>query len=285
MKKLVLSLSLLLNLIFTSNAQWYSRAETLFLENNFEEAILYFHRSKFDLEIVPDSIDLNLRIIQCNNRLNQYQLAYQQATAQNWSKLNKTKHQQYRYEAALAAYQMGRYNDALFQFTQLQINQPDSTLHPYTLMLKAMTAIQLQNTEVAVNMVKYLQSKIEADSITMQNANIKADILINEIESTKFLSHSKSSWLATLIPGSGLLYAGEFKEGFTSAALQILSLAFTAVAVYHQLYFTAYGYGLTVLQQFYFGGIRRTEYITTKVNETRKNQLINNLTVYLNEYY
>jgi len=277
MKKLVLNLILCLSLTNFANAQWYHTAESLFLSARYDEALIYYLRANYEAEKLSPNDDLALRIIQCHNRTGDYNKAYQMASAQPYRQLPDSVHPAYRFEAALAAYELGNYKDANFQFVQLRFIQPDSALHPIALQLKIMTAIQLQDTSIAIDLILLQAARCNfTDTERVHN-------LLDEIKQTKYLNPNTANWLAVILPGSGLIYAGNIKEGLTSAGLQISCLALTAFAVYNQLYFTGYAYGLTALQQFYFGGIRRTATIVRQENYKRKSLLINNLIFFSSE--
>jgi tetratricopeptide (TPR) repeat protein len=80
-------------------------------------------------------------------------------------------------------------------------------------------------------------------------------------------SEKKAKWLATLLPGTGMLYANNFPEAVASVLLQGLGLYYGYISLEAKYYLSTWLVGLGVYGSFYLGGVRRTETLVKNYNK------------------
>jgi len=79
----------------------------------------------------------------------------------------------------------------------------------------------------------------------------------------------KAEWFSRIIPGSGQAYLGFPGEGSMSFLLNALSLGTGILGVLSGYPVSGYIIGAGMLQKFYYGGLRRTAFLTEKANFER----------------
>lgn len=85
-------------------------------------------------------------------------------------------------------------------------------------------------------------------------------------------NEKKAKWLATLLPGSGMLYANNFSEAAASVLLQGLGLYYGYISFIDKYYLSTWLVGLGVYGSFYMGGVRRTEALVKNYNKKLSSQ-------------
>lgn len=85
----------------------------------------------------------------------------------------------------------------------------------------------------------------------------------------KLKSENKASWLATFIPGGGLIYAGKYGEAITTILLQGAGLYYAYISYESKYLLSAWLVGTGIAGSFYFGSGRRTETVVKEYNKKK----------------
>jgi TM2 domain-containing membrane protein YozV len=85
----------------------------------------------------------------------------------------------------------------------------------------------------------------------------------------KLKSATRSEWFSRIIPGLGQTYLGYPGEGSLSFLLNAASLGLGVYGVVSGYPISGYIVGAGMLQKFYYGGLRRTAFLTGKANYER----------------
>lgn len=176
------------------------------------------------------------------------------------------------YKRALNAYLAGNFGNAKAHFMQLKhyfpndvITSDDNVL--YILILNELNEWQNAKNE-ALDWIQKIEIQHETkDSLIKVVQNFYSDKRIPKLKSVK-----KAQTFSTFVPGSGQVYAGYPLEGVFNLTLHLASLAFAAEEILAGYYITGYLGGFGMFQKLYFGGIRRTEYLTNKTNYKRSQE-------------
>lgn len=86
------------------------------------------------------------------------------------------------------------------------------------------------------------------------------------------LRSEKTLFWVSLFPGAGIVYAGKPLEGVLSFLINSTILALGVHQFYHGYYITGYIGGATLLEKFYTGGRKRSEYLLRKRNFALTNE-------------
>ena len=164
----------------------------------------------------------------------------------------------FRYEMALNAYLAQHYAAAQNQLLQLKYFIPDTALTNQTLYLEILTLHALNRPTEADSVFK-----IYAQVYKLPVQTIAA---YHQIEKPQLKNPKKAERLAMFLPGVGQMYAGYPVRGLTSAGLQTAALTFGVFSMVNGNYLLGFFSGFGLLQAFYFGSLRHTQYLVEKKN-------------------
>lgn len=150
--------------------------------------------------------------------------------------------------------------------TQLFYFIPDSNLTYPSFLLFALTLNEQKKWPEAKDKLKSFISFANLNQLQKDSINYLIETWYNPHTFPKMKDPDKAVLMSSIIPGLGQAYAGYYWEGIVSAGLQVLSMAFTAGAVYLKYYVTAVLIGYSTFFRFYQGGQNRAEFLTKKYN-------------------
>lgn len=118
---------------------------------------------------------------------------------------------------------------------------------------------------------------VSAESFIKKASPENADSLISglyeifdTIRAPKEINPRKARIMSMIIPGSGQVYAGSFKEGAISFGLHAIALGGAGIAFLNGFYITGWIGGFGLLQKLYFGGVMRAEDMAREKNRLNK---------------
>ncbi|TAE38524.1 MAG: hypothetical protein EAZ70_09760 [Runella slithyformis] len=244
-------------------------ADSLTRTKHYSAALLEYERVYFELTELPDTTRSEdylqtaqnaclLQKVYCLKQMGDFEEAHSNALRFDLRNLPDTVHTVLRTEIMVCCYLAKLYEDALVQVQQLRFFVKDSTLHSAADLWEILALMQLKRyAEAKTSFIKYKTSK---------NLAVDAEQVFAFIKKPRFRDAKKAKILATFLPGAGMVYAGNPKEGVISLLLQATSLGFAGVSIYNGYYLSGFFTGFGLFQAFYFGGIKRTESLVEKRN-------------------
>ena len=236
----------------------------------YSAALLAYERAYFEHSEFPDTnlsaSDFQaaqnaclLRKVYCLKEMGAFEEASKNTLRFDLNNLPDTSQSVLRNEIVVCYFLAGFYEDALSQIQQLRFFVKDSTLHHPSDLWEILALTQLKRyAEAKEGFMKYK----ERNKLT-----VDVEAVFSFAKKPKFRNAKKAKTLATLLPGAGMMYAGNPKEGIISLLLQAGTLAFAGGSIWNGYYFSGFLTGLGLFQAFYFGGIRRTELLVERHNQ------------------
>lgn len=258
-----------------SYAQNFHEGDSLLSIKQYDEALLAYEKNYFELVEFPDTsisvLGLQeaknaclLRKVYCLKAIGKFEEAGKTALRFDLANLSDSSQLVLRNELIVNYYLSGFYEDALSQIQQLKFFVKDSLLTQKSKLWEILSLTQLKRYPEAKEVFRsYLLTK----NVKMDIDSVFAFEKLNHFKSVK-----KAATLATFLPGVGMLYVGNTTEGLVSLGLQVATLAFGFHNITEGYYLSGFFTGFGLFQAFYFGGIRRTEFLASQ-----KNQQIMNL--------
>lgn len=244
-------------------------ADSLTRTKQYSAALLAYERVYFELTELSDTTRSEaylqaaqnaclLQKVYCLKQMGDFEEAHSNALRFDLRNLPDTVHTVLRTEIMVCCYLAKLYEGALVQVQQLRFLVKDSTLHSAADLWEILALMQLKRyAEAKTSFIKYKTSK---------NLAVDAEQVFAFIKKPRFRDAKKAKILATFLPGAGMVYAGNTKEGVISLLLQATSLGFAGVSIYNSYYLSGFFTGFGLFQAFYFGGIKRTESLVEKRN-------------------
>lgn len=168
------------------------------------------------------------------------------------------------YEQAFCLYLKGDFKMAESAIIQFEFQLSKKSFQKDHELLKALLYNEMGKFEESGNIMEgYIVKRYsgqEADSLL----SLLSQIYVGE--NLPKLKKEKTAFVLSFLPGAGLVYAGSFPEGILNFLLSSSALAFGTWQIYTGYYLTGYFTGSVLLEKFYFGGRRRTEYLIEKWN-------------------
>ena len=267
---------------FSTNSYGQSRNDknSIFDEKQYEDSLLSYERVYFELSEFQDTTISNIELQQSLNAcllkklLLQKSRGYFEEAIQTSSRfdlkdLKDSSQFILRYETVVCYILAGQYDNALGQMEQFQYYVTDSTLKYKTDIWKILALTYLN---------RYAEAK---ENFKVYVARNKLDLDVEKVfyfeKNPNLKNEKKAQTLATFIPGAGMLYLGNTKEGIISLGLQLATLGFAGYNFWNGYYLSGFLTGFGLFQAFYFGGIRRTEILTRQYNEKKSKEYVNNI--------
>lgn len=274
--------------LFLTNtcAQDFREGDSLLIEKRFDEALLAYERSYFEITEFADSTlssektqevknSCILKKVYCLKTMGKFEEASKTALRFDFTNLSDSSQFVLRNELVVCYYLSGFYEDALSQIQQLKFYVKDSLLQQRSNVWQILCLTKLK---------RYTEAKeIFRGYIKNKSSLIDVDSVFAFEKATGFRDIKKAVALATFLPGAGMLYVGNRTEGFISLGLQVATLGFGIHNVLNGYYFSGFFTGFGLFQAFYFGGIRRTEVLAEKKNQELANAYTRGITKILLE--
>jgi hypothetical protein len=238
---------------------------------NYLLAATYYEKAIFELNSPTDdslsatyrliSNDLLSQKIQCQKIQRAFEEAWQSAQRFDLNEPNDSLQFRLRYESVLCAYLSQHYSEAYNQIQQTRFYVQDSSLIQSLEVLEILTLNELERwTESKEVFRKYA---------TRNQLSINVDELYSFLKK-KPRNPDKAQLMSFLLPGLGQAYAGYWKQGLTSAGLQVLALGFGVYHAINRYYLIGFFTGAGMFQAFYFGGAKRATMMAEETNKKRK---------------
>ena len=253
-----------------SQSQDLFLADSLARAKQYSAALLAYERAYFELSEFPDTslsaANLQaaqnaclLRKVYCLKEMGAFEEASKNTLRFDLNNLPDTSQFSLRNEIVVCYFLAGFYEDALSQIQQLRFFVKDSTLHHPADLWEILALTQLK---------RYAEAKESFRKYKEKNKlTVDVDSVFSFAKKPKFRNPKKAKTLATFLPGAGMMYAGNPKEGIISLLLQATTLGFAGGSIWNSYYFSGFLTGFGLFQAFYFGGIRRTELLVEKRNQ------------------
>lgn len=172
----------------------------------------------------------------------------------------------------LLCYLTNQYEEGLSLIETTKLNFPELENKKWLCFLKIISLNEQNNWHNAKNVLRNWLINNKEDTLLLN--------VYNNIPKLK--NENKASWLATLIPGAGLVYVNNYQEALASILLQATGLFYGFVSFQSKYYLSSWLVGLGTFGSFHFGGVRRTEILvrdynlkkTIDFNKKIKNELI-----------
>jgi tetratricopeptide (TPR) repeat protein len=168
------------------------------------------------------------------------------------------------YQKAFCAYLDGRFEDAAFYMEELKYSLPLYGSRPRTTLLYALTC----NETGMYAKARFAASEF-LDSLHFSHDSeeyIQLQRLYAPSALPIILKPGKAGMMSTFIPGLGQMFSGRAGEGAVSFLFNAGSLTLGTIAVLNGYYFSGYLIGAGLFQRFYFGGIKRSQFLAEKRN-------------------
>lgn len=178
------------------------------------------------------------------------------------------------YFEGLSYWQMKRYESARIAFASILLSHPGSEQAPLALIASSLVLLDTDNISGSMRELRKLMEDYpeHPSSISAREA-MK---LLGEYRNLPAKSEVLAGAMSAIIPGSGYMYAGHFKDGITAFLINGLSIAGTVTGVNQENYAVgaiAGGIGLP----FYLGNIYGSANAAKKSNIAARNELRGNI--------
>lgn len=240
--------------------------EQLSFERAYFEAISNADTSVSTMARQENLNEILLKKVYSHKKFGNFQAANEAALRLDLVGMADSIQYKYRKEIVVTFYLQNKFEDAHNQIIQHKLINNETTFK---------NKFDFWEILTLANLKKYK----EADSLFYQYCNLK-NILIkkNEIDfekNVKTYNIKKAKFLATVLPGAGMIYLGKTKEGIFSLGLQALSLGWGVHNILNKYYASGFFTGFGLFQTFYFGGIKRSEILAKELNETQSQKITN----------
>lgn len=241
-------------------------ADSLFQANQIGQAIkLYKRIAFFDKEEKYDSITFS-RLAYCYYQ----QQDYQNAARYFEYSYNVTEDVNYLYDQSLMQILSSDYKLAKLGLLNISSND-DEVLKARKLALLSMVSFKLEDFEAANQYLTSFYKHTPADD------SLGFDLIASTAKIKKRYKKSKVKAMSLIIPGSGQMYCGDFKEGFNSLGITVLfgGIYFRVVSSLGLL--DAFLSVLPWYQKYYLGGYMKAGVIAVNKQQELLDLLFNDM--------
>ena len=251
----------------------WQRADSLFAKQQYATAGIEYERTLFllaefpDLAVPADSVRLITQKILlqktfCNKASRDFGAAQKTILRTDASNLPDAFAFRLRYEKALCAYLNQQYDEAQRQILQTRFLVKDTLMAQQLDWLEIVTLNELSRwDESRILYRQYIRRQNLPDTVNDHYLLAKRP---------KIRNPRKAGLLSTVMPGTGLLYAGSLREGIVSTTIQAGLLTFGVFSWINGYPISGFLTGGGLFQTFYFGGIKRAERVAEMNNRKKK---------------
>ena len=263
-------LSVLFLINSQSKAQIFSYPDSLYQQKEYEKAALFYEKTYFELSdnqsdnSIFSQNEALLKKVYALKKGKLFVEASQTCQRFNYQNLPDSIAFKYRYEAVVCGFLSTQFEDCLSQIKQTRYFIKDTLLTNKLDFWEILTQASLGNYDESKTVFKHYS--------TLNNLTINIDSVYLKIKKNKFKNPKKAQLLATFLPGAGMLYVGKTGAGLTSILLQGGALAFGIFSFSNGYPISGFMTGFGLFQAFYFGGIKRTDFMVAQKNEMIKQQ-------------
>jgi TolA-binding protein len=177
---------------------------------------------------------------------------------------------QSRYYEGLSYWKLKRYEYSLVAFSSVAASYPHSDAAPLSLLAASLVALDKDNIAESLKALKRYLSDYPGH--TRSSGAREAILLLGQYEDLPEKSPVLAGMMSAVIPGSGYMYAGHFKDGLTAFFINGLSIAGTVTGIQQENY-AAGGIAGGIGLPFYFGNIYGSANAAKKWNTSVRNEI------------
>jgi len=245
----------------------FQEADALFRNGKFFEAGIEYEYIAYYANNVLLKSRAQSKRIDCFTQENKFEEAQHYAEKVSLMNVSDSLSFEIRYKKAFNAYLAGNFGEAKSHFLQLKFFHPKQVFQKYVLYILILNELN-EYTKAKEELLAWIDN---TQMPVSQHDSLK--LLVQQIYSQrnipKLKSIERARLFSTFLPGSGQVYAGYPLEGIFNFTIHLATLAFAAEEIIAGYYITGYFGGFGMFQKFYFGGIKRTEYLVNKTNYKR----------------
>jgi len=201
----------------------------------------------------------------CLKKLGDFQKAQKILEEVNCFGLKDSLHFLIRYEIALNAFMQGEFSESASQFQMIRHLIADSLLLDQSLWLEILTSIELADWDKSkILCLKHIRSQ----NVTIEEKD-SLELVINILfdkDIPKLKNPERAFLLSTIIPGSGLCYAGKIGDGLLNFTLCATFLSAGGYLIWQGYIFTGWLGSLSIFNKFYMGGRYRAKHFAEERN-------------------
>ena len=248
------------------DASWFRKGDSLFAAQQYRVAAIEYERVIFLNRNKPITTPALLRKAEAYKQMGEYRNAVVCLNRATPVFLQDSIKYQLYHQAALNAYLGKNYLEARAQFKQMRHFVQDSALVYQSEYLEAITLNELFQWEEARDLLKKMIDRKDLTPVVRDSFNLLVDNYYHRKRIPKLKSAKKADTYSTYLPGLGQVYVGAWGEAIKGNLLLGVSGLFFAGSILTENYVTAFTAGSFLVQSFYFGGLRRLEYLVEKRN-------------------
>lgn len=227
---------------------------------NYKQALLRYEYAIWKGAHGDDRNRLLLKKALCFRDLNDFEEAIKSLNRTRLSKCNDSLRAEIIYNKAFFNYAIKNYTESLTFLKQLNHSKAfQNYLHRYYV-LKSINENSLRRwNEAHASLNEYLQY-LEERHHYIPPLQVAIDSIYSKKNIPK-LKNKRKAFILSFLPGAGMIYSGKPIKGIINFTLCSVSLGFGAYHIFNELYLTGYFGGGILLEKFYFGGRRHTDYL------------------------
>jgi tetratricopeptide (TPR) repeat protein len=274
MNRLFLICTFLFGLFLTkSEGQNFQKADSLSGLRQYALAALEYERIIFENTEFSDSTvslisiqniknEALIRKVFCQKALGNFWEASQTTKRFDFNNLTDSVQFRFRSENILCCYLSKQFEETYSQIQQTKYLIKDAKITNDIDFLAILSLTELGRYREAKELYRQYVANYKLEDNSAQ--------VFSFADNPKFRKVQKAKALATFMPGTGMIYAGNIREGITSLTLQLIALGYGIYGFSEGYYLSGFLTGFGLFQAFYFGGIRRTEMLVEKKNKSLK---------------
>ena len=264
--------------IQNKNSFLLSMADSLFIYENYDEAITEYKRYNF---FHPDSKNLDYiyqKIGLCYQRIGNFDKSMDAFYTSIILSDNDSLKNESRISIAVSNIAKANYHFALSELQNVVNNTNNPKIIRKANFLKTVTYIYLNNWVAASNSFQVFNND---PSFNSNNYIMFIDSILNQGKELKLKSPQKAEILSTFMPGLGQFYNGFYKDALNAFALNGLNFYFTYYLINKDLYLQAGLYFLYFGVRYYNGNRYRARQgaidFNDELSKKYKKQLLHSL--------
>lgn len=261
-------------------------ADSLFNNKNYYQAAIYYQ--KLDYFLIGEKAKHNAKLLAANcYKLNkEYNSSISQLSSINLESASDSLIYNVKYQCALMSYLNNDLVQAEAFLQHLNYLVKDSNLITKSLLLHAVILNEQYRWLQAKETLYKLNAKTFSNDSLKRTKNERIVDSLYSIKTIPKLKNAKKAVkLSSFIPGLGQCYTKNYLEGMGSFFATSASICIMGVGIFYQFYFTGIVAGNLLLGKFYWGGIKRTEFLANRYNYSISKIFNNKLKEQLNPIF
>lgn len=241
----------------------------LMQQGRYQEAAIEFERVAFFADNPADKALAALNKVSCLKQRGEFDLAAKRLEEVPLPGLTDSLAFEIQYQSALCYYLAADFLTASARLKNLAFRYPGNAELSRTSFMHTLVWNELRQYDSAlIAAIRFV--RCHQQDLFKRELEIKALAAFYAPENRPALKNANTAeWLSRFIPGLGQTWLGYPGEGSVSFLLNAASLGIGALGILTGYPVSGYIIGGGLLQKFYFGGLRRTQYLSEKTNYER----------------